>query len=136
MLQPLPSISPMSVQTGGDSILTNLLSEIKLGQQQFKFMVRQEDGPELNGAEQSVEEMEALLTSYGLTTKEWLDGFNLGLEMLVSALVAHKREAATGTMEPALWEEIRADEIFVLTPTGYRGGRGNRKQLTYESDSP
>ena len=64
-------------------------------------------------------EKEALLTSYGSTTRERLDGFDLGLEMLVSALDAHKREAATDTMEPALWEEIRADEIFVLTPPGY-----------------
>ena len=78
VLQPLSSISLIGVQTGGDSILANLLSEIKLGQQQFKIM-----------------------------------------EMLVSALDAHKREAATDTMEPALWEEIRADEIFVLTPPGY-----------------
>ena len=80
----------------------NLLSEIKLGQQQFKIM-----------------EMEALLTSYESTTKDWLESFDLGLEMLVSALDAHKREAATDTMEPALWEEIRANEIFVLTPPGY-----------------
>ena len=63
VLQPLPSTSPMSVQTGGDS-LADLVSEIRLGQQQLKFMVRQEYGPELNGAEQSVEEMEALLISY------------------------------------------------------------------------
>ena len=102
VLQPLSSISLIGVQTGGDSILANLLSEIKLGQQQFKIM-----------------EMEALLTSYESTTKDWLEGFDLGLEMLVSALDAHKREAATDTMEHALWEEIRADEIFVLTPPGY-----------------
>ena len=102
MLQPLSSISLIGVQTGGDSILANLLSEIKLGQQQFKIM-----------------EMEALLTSYESTTKDWLEGFDLGLEMLVSALDAHKREAATDTMEPALWEEIRANEIFVLTPPGH-----------------
>ena len=139
VLQPLPSTSPMSVQTGGDS-LADLVSEIRLGQQQLKFMVRQEYGPELNGAEQSVEEMEALLISYGLTTEEWLDGFNLGMEMLMSAMDAHRREAATATatdtIEPALWEEIRADEIFVLTRLGYCGGRDNRNQLTYESDSP
>ena len=102
MLQPLSSISLIGVQTGGDSILANLLSEIKLGQQQFKIM-----------------EMEALLTSYESTTKDWLESFDLGLEMLVSALDAHKREAATDTMEPALWEEIRANEIFVLTPPVY-----------------
>ena len=122
VLRPLPSTSPMSVQTGGDS-LADLVSEIRLGQQQLKFM-----------------EMEALLISYGLTTEEWLDGFNLGMEMLMSAMDAHRREAATATatdtMEPALWEEIRADEIFVLTRLGYCGGRDNRNQLTYESDSP
>ena len=70
VLQPLPSTSPMSVQTGGDS-LADLVSEIRLGQQQLKFMVRQEYGPELNGAEQSVEEMEALLISYDWRMVGW-----------------------------------------------------------------